>query len=61
MGRRNKLVVPEAERALDQMKEEIAQEFGVNPGADTLARRNGSIGGEMTKRLVEQAENQLKQ
>lgn len=57
---RNKLLVPGAENALDQMKEEIANEFGVQLGADTTARANGSVGGEMTKRLVSMAQQQLK-
>ncbi|KOS24883.1 spore protein [Bacillus anthracis] len=55
----NQLVVPGAEQALDQMKYEIAQEFGVQLGADTTARANGSVGGEITKRLVAMAEQQL--
>ena len=35
------------------------QEFGVQLGADTTARSNGSVGGEITKRLVAMAEQQL--
>jgi hypothetical protein len=35
------------------MKYEIARELGVSLGADTTSRMNGSVGGEMTKRLVE--------
>lgn len=42
------------------MKYEIAQEFGVQLGADASARANGSVGGEITKRLVQMAESQLK-
>ncbi|MDR6123153.1 alpha/beta-type small acid-soluble spore protein [Neobacillus drentensis] len=57
---RNKLLVPGAENVLDQMKEEIASEFGVQLGADTTARANGSVGGEMTKRLVAYAEQTLR-
>ncbi|MBU8877541.1 alpha/beta-type small acid-soluble spore protein [Bacillus sp. FJAT-29790] len=57
---RNKLLVPGAENVLDQMKEEIAGEFGVQLGADTTARANGSVGGEMTKRLVAMGQQQLK-
>ncbi|TKH79537.1 alpha/beta-type small acid-soluble spore protein, partial [Bacillus cereus] len=49
---RNELLVQGAENALDQMKYEIAQEFGVQLGADATARANGSVGGEITKRLV---------
>ncbi|CAI8845088.1 Small, acid-soluble spore protein C2 [Bacillus pseudomycoides] len=58
-GNRNELLVQGAESALDQMKYEIAQEFGVQLGADTTARANGSVGGEITKRLVALAEQQL--
>jgi len=55
----NQLVVPGAEQAIDQMKTEIAQEFGVNLGADTTSRANGSVGGEITKRLVHMAQQQM--
>ncbi|AST96382.1 MULTISPECIES: alpha/beta-type small acid-soluble spore protein [Shouchella] len=55
----NNLVVPGVEQALDQMKYEIASEFGVNLGADTTSRANGSVGGEITKRLVQMAEQQM--
>nr|P10571.1 RecName: Full=Small, acid-soluble spore protein C2; Short=SASP [Priestia megaterium] len=55
----NELLVYGAEQAIDQMKYEIASEFGVNLGADTTARANGSVGGEITKRLVQLAEQQL--
>ncbi|MEK5331758.1 MULTISPECIES: alpha/beta-type small acid-soluble spore protein [unclassified Lysinibacillus] len=59
-GSSNKLAVPGVQQALDQMKYEIAQEFGVQLGADASARANGSVGGEITKRLVQMAESQLK-
>ncbi|CAM3647814.1 alpha/beta-type small acid-soluble spore protein [Mesobacillus zeae] len=55
----NQLLVPGVEAALDQMKYEIAQEFGVNLGAETTSRANGSVGGEITKRLVSMAQQQL--
>ncbi|ASN04978.1 alpha/beta-type small acid-soluble spore protein [Virgibacillus necropolis] len=55
----NQLVVPGVQQALDQMKYEIAQEFGVSLGADTTSRSNGSVGGEITKRLVQMAEQQF--
>ena len=55
----NKLVVPGAQKALDQMKNEIAAEYGVALGPDTTARANGSVGGEITKRLVKQAQQNL--
>ncbi|MGD6833585.1 small, acid-soluble spore protein, alpha/beta type [Sutcliffiella halmapala] len=56
----NKLLVPGIEQALDQIKYEIALEFGVTLGSDTVSRSNGSVGGEITKRLVAQAQSQLK-
>ncbi|RDU35684.1 small, acid-soluble spore protein, alpha/beta type [Neobacillus piezotolerans] len=59
MGR-NKLLVPGSGNALDQMKEEISNEFGVQLGADTTARANGSVGGEMTKRLVAMGEQAMR-
>jgi small acid-soluble spore protein D (minor alpha/beta-type SASP) len=55
----NKLLVPGIEQALEQIKYEIASEFGVQLGSDTSARANGSVGGEITKRLVQQAQAQL--
>ena len=56
----NKLNVPGAQQAINQMKYEIAQEFGVQLERDSSSRSNGSVGGEITKRLVEMAQNQLK-
>jgi len=55
----NNLMVPEARQMLDQMKYEIANEFGVELGPDTTSRANGSVGGEMTKRLVQLAQFEL--
>lgn len=37
----------------DNMKYEIASEFGVTLGPDSTSRANGTVGGEMTKRLVD--------
>lgn len=59
MANRNQLVVPGADHAIDQMKYEIANEFGVNLGADSTARQNGSVGGEMTKRMIAMAQQQM--
>lgn len=57
---RNKLLVPGSGDVLNQMKEEIAEEFGVQLGADTTARENGSVGGEMVKRLIRLGEEQMR-
>ncbi|KKB35632.1 alpha/beta-type small acid-soluble spore protein [Bacillus thermotolerans] len=56
---RNQLLVPGAQQAIDQMKFEIASEFGVQLGADSTSRSNGSVGGEITKRLVAMAQQQM--
>ena len=59
----NRVVVPEAKGALDQMKYEIASELGINLkkgyNGDLPSRQAGYIGGYMTKRLIEQAERAM--
>ena len=54
---------PQARAALDNMKFEIARELGVNLkqgyNGDLTSRENGTVGGYMVKRLVENAEKQL--
>ena len=60
MASRNKSsMTPGAKQAIDKMKYEIANEFGVNLGPDTTSRANGSVGGEITKRLVKMAQSNL--
>ena len=54
-----KMSVPGAKQAIDRMKYEIANEFGVELGPNTSSYANGSVGGEITKRLVRQGMNQL--
>lgn len=61
MNNNNPLLVPQSERVLERMKVEIAQEFGVQLGADATARQNGSVGGEMVKRMIAMAQSQLQQ
>lgn len=56
---RNQILVNGAGNSLDRMKVEIASEFGVQLGGETPSRLNGSVGGEMTKRLVAFAEQTL--
>ena len=55
----NKFVVPGSKQAIERMKYEIANEFGVNLGPDATSRANGSVGGEITKRLVKMWEKHL--
>ena len=59
----NRVSVPEAKGALNNMKYEIAGELGINLkqgyNGDLPSRQAGYIGGYMTKRLVEQAERSM--
>ncbi len=57
---RNKLVVPNAQNAIDNMKWEIASEAAMQSQAENMAEFCGSIGGQITKNLVELGEEQLK-
>ena len=62
-GRSNRVEVPQAREALNNMKYEIARELGINLkqgySGDLTARENGYVGGYMVKRLIQQAENQM--
>ena len=60
----DKKAVPEAKSALNQMKLEIANEVGIAnydsvDKGNLTARQNGYVGGYMTKKLVEMAEQQM--
>jgi hypothetical protein len=55
----NRMYVPGAKQAIDKMKYEIASELGVNMGPDATSRANGSVGGEITKRLVQMGEQHI--
>ncbi|WP_336771544.1 alpha/beta-type small acid-soluble spore protein [Paenibacillus sp. MMO-58] len=64
MPNRNSLLVPNARAALEQLKFEIAQELGIELPADgyygnMTTRDMGSIGGTITKRLIQMAEQQI--
>ena len=56
----NKLVVNGSKEDLNNMKYEIARELGVTLGPDTTSKMNGSVGGYMTKRLVELGKQSIK-
>jgi len=55
----NKMVVPGAKQAIEKMKYEIANELGVTMGPDATSRANGSVGGEITRRLVQMGEQHM--
>ena len=60
----NYKVVPEATDALNRFKYEVASEVGVNLkdgyNGDISARDAGRIGGNMVKKLIKQAESQMR-
>lgn len=63
-NRSNRNLIPEAKAGLSQFKNEIATEIGLRDYANTdkgnlTSRQNGSVGGEMVKRMVESYEKQL--
>ena len=59
----NKIMVPNAREAMNKFKMEAASEVGVNLkqgyNGDLSSREAGSVGGQMVKKLVEKAENNL--
>ncbi|GGG52585.1 MULTISPECIES: alpha/beta-type small acid-soluble spore protein [Paenibacillus] len=64
MSNSNQLVVPQASAALDQLKYEVAQELGIafpqdGYGGNLLTKDAGYIGGNITRRLVQIAEQSL--
>ena len=56
MSNNQKLVVPGSKQAIENLKYEVARELGIQLGADTTSRLNGTVGGEMTKKLVQLGE-----
>ncbi len=61
---KNKISVPEAKAAMDRFKMEAASEVGVNLkdgyNGDLTARQAGSVGGQMVKKMIENAEKNMK-
>ena len=60
----NKLNVPQARAAMDKFKMEAANEVGVNLkngyNGDLSSREDGSVGGQMVKKMIEHAEKNMK-
>ena len=56
-------VVPEAKGALDRFKFEVANELGVpltdGYNGNLTSKQNGSVGGYMVKKMIEQQERQM--
>ena len=59
----NRAVVPEAKGALDRFKFEVANELGVpltdGYNGNLTSKQNGSVGGYMVKKMIEQQERQM--
>ena len=59
----NKKLVPEATESLDKFKYEVASEVGVNLkngyNGDISSKDAGKIGGNMVRKMIQQAENQM--
>ena len=60
----NKRLVPEAKEAMDKFKMEAASEVGVNLkqgyNGDLPSKQAGSVGGQMVKKMIMNAENAMK-
>ena len=58
----NRLVVPEAQEAMNKFKMEAANEVGVNLkegyNGHLTSREAGSVGGQMVKKMIEAYENE---
>ncbi len=59
----NGVVVPQARAAMDKFKMEAANEVGVQLkegyNGDLTSRQAGSIGGQMVKKMIEKAEQDM--
>ncbi len=64
MTNSNSKVVPEAREALNKFKYEVASEVGVTLkdgyNGHLSSREAGKIGGNMVRKLIQQAESQMK-
>ncbi|MFT8315702.1 MAG: alpha/beta-type small acid-soluble spore protein [Clostridium sp.] len=64
MATRNRILVPEAREALNKFKLEAANEVGTpltnGYNGDLTSRQNGSVGGQMVKKIIENYENTIK-
>ena len=63
MARSNKIEVPGAKEAMNKFKMEVASEVGVNLkqgyNGDLTSRQAGTIGGNVVKKMIHQAESQM--
>lgn len=59
----SRMEVPQAKNAMDKFKMEVASELGVNLkqgyNGDLTSAQNGSVGGEMVRRMIKRQEEQM--
>jgi len=59
----NRTLVPQAKEALNRFKYEVANELGVplkqGYNGDLTSKQNGSVGGEMDKRMIKAQEQAM--
>ncbi len=64
MASKNKAAIPDAKEALNKFKMEAANEVGVNLkqgyNGDLTSKQAGSVGGQMVKKMIEDAEKNMK-
>ncbi len=64
MANRKRALIPESQQALDSLKTEIASQLSVDytttDKGNLTTRQNGSVGGEMVRRMIAFAEQSIK-
>lgn len=63
MARGSQKLIPEAKNGLNKFKKEVANELNVplsDYNGNLTSKQNGSVGGEMVKRMVSDYESKLK-
>lgn len=61
MSNKNRIEVPEARDAMEKFKMEVASELGVDLKSENLTAKDaGRVGGQIVKKLIEQAEDSMR-
>jgi len=59
----SRILVPEAESAMENLKRSIATEFGIDFNSEykgnLSAKECGRVGGEMVRRIIQQMKNEM--
>ena len=63
MAKKSKASAPESKQSMDRFKTEVANSIGVDlengSNGELTTREAGSVGGEMVKRMIRYAENNM--